>query len=244
MADIEEPDLSTLISKLLQNNDLKRKFEVYAEKLLRKRTKYDFARHVLPSDIISSVALKLLTGEITWSKETGTLTCFFYRRISTEIFNLAKKEKKFIPVPLEKSAIINDYSGEPEDEVSEPPQFIIYPIGENDEEDEKIDPLEFTEVAYEIFKDSPEEFLVLDGIYNTLQTREIALDLGISKDEVHNIKRRIKRVLKAWINRNKKQKNSTPALALINKNKPLEKPVYENKPGELTPDNNNNGELS
>src|ERR1035437_3683494 len=85
MADIEAPDLSTLISKLLQNNDLKRKFEVYAEKLLRKRTKYDFARHMLPSDIISSVALKLLTGEITWSKETGTLTCFFYRRIRKEI---------------------------------------------------------------------------------------------------------------------------------------------------------------
>lgn len=243
MADIKVPDLSTLISNLLQDSDLKRKFEVYAEKLLRKKTKYDFARHMLPSDFISSVALKLLTGEITWNKETGSLTCFFYRRISTEIFNLTKKEKKFIPVLLEKSKTINDYSGEPEDEVSEPPQFIINPIGENDAEEEEIDPLEFTEVAYEIFKDSPEEFLVLDGIYKNLQTREIAIDLGISKDEVHNIKRRIIRVLKAWVKRNKNQKTCTPALALMNKNTPLEKSLYKNIPGELTLENNNNGEL-
>ena len=238
MADIKVPDLSTLISNLLQDSDLKRKFEVYAEKLLRKKTKYDFARHMLPSDFISSVALKLLTGEITWNKETGSLTCFFYRRISTEIFNLTKKEKKFIPVPLEKSKTINDYSGEPEDEVSEPPQFIINPIGENDVEEEEIDPLEFTEVAYEIFKDSPEEFLVLDGIYNNLQTREIALDLGVSKDEVHNIKRRIIRVLKAWVKRNKNQKEpqrfSEPQPQSFSQPQRFSKnPLYKNK-GELS----------
>jgi len=206
---------------------------------------------MLPSDFISSIALKLLTGEITWNKETGSLTCFFYRRISTEIFNLTKKEKKFIPAPLEKSKTINDYSGEPEDEVSEPPQFIINPIGENDAEEEEIDPLEFTEVAYEIFKDSPEEFLVLDGIYNNLQTREIAIDLGISKDEVHNIKRRIKRVLKAWVLRNKKEKTDKPCLGPCGKTRRISEPqrfsknpLIKNKPGELNPDNNNNGELS
>ena len=86
---------------------------------------------------------------------------------------------------------INDYEGDVEDDISLPEQFIIYPFEENEVEEE-LDPLEITNVAFEIFKDSPEEYLVLEGIYNGLQTQQISLDLGLSKDEVHNIKRRIK----------------------------------------------------
>ena len=194
-------------------------------------------------EIRDSLLPKLLSGEINWYPKSSSLTSFFYGRISTEIFNLTKKERKFIPVPLNKSETINDYSGEPEEDLTELPGAIIYPFEENEEENEKYNPEEIRKVAYEIFKDSPEEFLVLDNIYKGLHTREIALDLGISKDDVHNIKRRINRVLKSWVRRNKERKNNPYKLDSTIKNKPLTDSLFENKPGQSAPDNNNNGEL-
>jgi hypothetical protein len=243
MPDNNGSDLGALLSSLLQNKNLKRKFEVYADRLLNKRTKYEFARHITPSDIISSITLKLLTGTIKWNNKTCTLPCFFYRRIMTEIFNLTKREKKFIPVPLEKSESVSDYEGEIEDDVSLPPEFIIDPFEENEKEEE-IDPVEFKKIAYEIFQDSLEEYCVLDEMFKGHQTKQIAVNLGTSEIKVYNIKKRITRVLKAWVLRNKKGKDKTPKLALIINNNPVEKPVYESKPGKSTPENNNNGELS
>jgi hypothetical protein len=243
MPDNNGSDLGALLSSLLQNKNLIRKFEVHADKLLRKSTKSKFAQHLLPSDFISSIILKLLTGEINWNSEKCSLSTFFFGRIGTEILNLTKKEKKFIPVPLEDSESFSDYEGDIDDDVSLPPQFIIDPFEENNNEEE-IDPDEFKKIAYEIFSDSDEEFCVLDEMFKGHKSSLIALNLGLTESQVHNIKRRIIRILKAWVLRNKKGKDNTPKLALIINNNPVEKPVYESKPGKSTPENNNNGELS
>jgi hypothetical protein len=243
MPDNNRSDLAVLLSGLLENKNLKRKFEVYAEKLLYKRTKNAYARHLAPSDIISSIILKLLAGDITWNNNTCELPCFFYRRIRTEIFNLTKREKKFIPIPVEKSESVSDYEGEVDDDISIPPQFIIYPFEDNNDEEE-IDPVEFKKIAYEIFKDSAEEYLVLDEMFNDNQPKQIAMNLGISENDVHNIKKRISRVLTAWVLRNKTGKVPAADLTLSNKTKRLINPFIKNKPGIITPDNNNNGELS
>jgi hypothetical protein len=236
-------NLNVHLSGLFENKNLKRKLEVYADRLLNKSTGYSFARHFRSSDFISVITLKLLSGEINWDPKTSSLVSFFYSRIKTEIFNLTKKEMKFIPVSLDKSEIINDYSGEPEEDESELPGNIIYPFEENDDNKLEYNPEEIRKVAYEIFKDSTEEFLVLDDIYKGLHTREIAIDLGISKDDVHNIKRRINRVLKAWVKRDKERKDTPYKLDFTLNDKPLSDWPFENKPGEEAPDNNNNGEV-
>lgn len=243
MPDNNGSDLGALLSSLLQNKNLKRKFEVYADRLLNKRTKYEFARHITPSDIISSITLKLLTGTITWNNETCTLPCFFYRRIMTEIFNLTKREKKFIPVPLDKSESVSDYEGEIDDDVSLPPQFIIDPFEENNNEEE-IDPVEFKKIAYKIFSDSDEEYCVLDEMFKGHQTKQIAINLGISEIDVYNIKKRITRVLKAWFKRNSKPQRFSEPRRFSEPPRFSKNPLDKNKPGKSTPENNNNGELS
>ena len=159
MPDNNRSDLAVLLSGLLENKNLKRKFLNYAGRLLFRNTKNLFARHVLPEDIISSVSLKLLAGEISWNPENLSLASFFCTRIRTEVTNLCKKEKKFISAPVYNSESFSDYEGEFNDDVSMPPEFIINPFGEN-EIKEELDPLEITNVAFEIFHDSPEEYLV------------------------------------------------------------------------------------
>lgn len=220
-------DLSALISNLLQDKNLNRKLEAFTDRLLRKRTKYKFARHLCPSDLISSLTLKLLDGDINWDPEISSLDSFYYIRIRTEIFNLIKKEKKFLPVPLDNSEKESDYDEEVDDEITLPEEYIFYPFEEVIGNGE-YDPLVFTKIAFELLQDSPEEYLVLDAIYNGLQTKDIVLDLGLTKDEVHNIKRRIKRTMHTWIKRNKKKDTDLYRQLLIN------------QPLQLT---NNNGEL-
>jgi len=219
MPDNNRSDLSALISSLLQDKNLKRKLEAFTDRLLRKRTKYKFARHLCPSDLISSITLKLLEGDIHWDPEISSLDSFYYIRIRTEIFNLIKKEKKFLPVPLDnlekESDNDDEVEDEVEDEISLPEQFITNPFEEIYDEEE-YDPLVFTKISFELLQDSPEEYLVLDAIYNGLQTKDISLDLGLTKDEVHNIKRRIKRIMWAWIKRNKKKNTVQYRQLLIN----------------------------
>ena len=103
MPDNNRSELGTLLSGLLQNENLKRKLEAYADRVIRKRTKNEFARHLTPSDYISSVSLKLLNGDIRWDSNECTLASFFFNRVRTEVFNHTRKEKKFIPVPFNKS---------------------------------------------------------------------------------------------------------------------------------------------
>jgi RNA polymerase sigma factor (sigma-70 family) len=219
MPDNHRSDLGILISGLLQNKDLIKELEASTDHLLRKRTHYKFARHLKPSDLISSITLKLLDGVINWDPEVCTLDSFYYIRIRTEISNLIKKEKKFLPGPLENSEKESDYDGEVEENISSPEEFIIYPFEEIQDEEE-YDPLVFTKIAYEILQDSPEEYLVFDSIYKGLQTKDISRDLGLTKDEVHNIKRRIKRIMRTWIKRNKKK--DTPQYRQLLINQPLQ----------------------
>ena len=217
MAKTNRSDLNVLLAGLHSNKDLIRKFEVYAERLLYKRTKNEFALHVCPSDFVSSVTLKLLNGTINWDEEQCSLSCFYFRRIRTDVINLTRRESKFIPTPLEKSSVINDYTGECDDNLFEPPELIINPFEEN-ENNEQFDPVEFREAALEIFNDSDEAYCVLDEMLKGLKPKEIARSLGLTENKVYYLKRHIKRILKEKFN-----------------------PI--NKPGESTPDNNNNGEL-
>lgn len=217
MAKTIRSDLNLLLAGLHSNKDLIRKFEVYAEHLLYNRTKNKFAQYVCPSDFVSSVTLKLLYGIIHWDEDQCSLSCFYFRRIRTDVINLTRKESKFVPAPLETSEIINDYTGEPGDNLSEHPEFIITPFEENDDK-VQFDPLVFQEAAYEIFKDSDESYCVLDEMLKGLKPKEIARSLGLTENKVYYLKRHIKRILKEKFN-----------------------PV--NNPGELPPDNNNNGEL-
>ena len=238
-------DLGALLSSLLQNKNLKRKLENYAALLLYKRTKNGFARHVLPSDIISTISLKLLNGNIVWDKDKCSLICFFNSRLRSEVANLFKKEMKFIPVPLEDSETFSDYEGDIDDDVSLPPQFIIDPFEENNNEEE-IDPVEFKKIAFEIFKDSDDEFCVLDEMFKGHKSNLIALNLGLTERQVHNIKRRVIRILEACVKRNSKpQRFSEPQPRRFSEPLRFSKnPLDKNKPGKSTPDNNNNGELS
>ena len=255
MPENNRSDLRALLSDLLSNKKLTRKYESYAGKLLFKRSEYAFARHILPSDIVSSIILKLLTGDITWNIEKSSFDSFFYSKIRTEIFNLIKKEKKFIPVQFDRSETFSDYEGEIEDDIPLPLQLIIDPFNDDNDEN-KIDILQFRNIAFEIFQDSPDEYLVLDAVCSGHQTKQITLDLGLSKDEVHNIKRRIIRVLKSWAKRNIKpqrfpdpprfsqphpQRFSDPNT--FGKNHSDPHTFSQNQPGKTTLDNNNNGEL-
>ena len=139
---------------------------------------------------------------------------------------------KFLPVQFDQSVIISDYEGEIDEDQPIPPQFIICPF-EDRKLDNEIDLAEFEKIAYDIFKDSPEEFCVLDEIFKGHKSNIIRSNLGLSENEVHNIKKRIIRGIRKWAFKNKKLKFVNPLVLLINKN----------KPGKPTPENNNNGEL-
>jgi hypothetical protein len=242
MPDNNGSALGNLLSDLLGNKALNKKLLNYAGKLLFRKTKVEFARYALPSDIISSIALKLLTGEIIWDSDNSSFTSFYFKRIRSEIANLHKKEKKFIPFPLESSKRRTDYEGEIDEESSLPAQFIIYLFEENNNK-ELMDPVEFKKIAFGIFSNSTEEYLVLDEMFKGNPNRQIAKSLGISEDEVHNIKKRISRILTTWVIRNKTGKVPKNDRSLSKKTKSLINPFIKRKPGKSNRGINNNGEI-
>jgi len=189
-------DLGSLLSGIIDNPKLKRKLVQYADRLLFKRTKFIFARHLTPEDILSNITFKFLTGEIIWNQNKSTLIDFLFLRIRSEVANLVKKEKKFIPVPLEALERIEEDIDGNETVLPVPKEIIINPF-EDELNEEQLDPLKFKKIAYELFQDSTEEFCVLDEMYKGLQPRHIASKLGISENDVYNIKKRIVRVLKS-----------------------------------------------
>jgi DNA-binding CsgD family transcriptional regulator len=187
--------LGSLLSGILDNPKLKKKLVQYADKLLFIKTKKIFARHLTPEDILFNVTCKFLIGDIIWNQGKSSLLDFLFLRIRSEVSNLVKKEKKFLPVPLEKLEDIEEDLDGNEIELPVPEELIINPF-EDELEEAKVDPMKFKKLAYELFKDSPEEFCVLDEMYKGHQPRHIASTLGITENEVYNIKKRIVRVLK------------------------------------------------
>lgn len=192
----KSPDLGSLLSGIIDDPKLKKKLVKYADKLLFKRTKFKFARHLTPEDLLFNVTFKFLTGEIIWNQKKSTLIDFLFLRIRSEVANLVKKEMKFIPVSLEGLERIEEDIDGNEKELPVPKELIINPF-EDELNEEKLDPLNFKELAYEFFKDSPEEFCVIDEMYKGLPPRHIASALGITENDVYNIKKRIVRVLKS-----------------------------------------------
>ena len=196
-------DLGSLLSGIIDNPKLKRKLVQYADRLLFKRTKFIFARHLTPEDILFNITFKFLTGEIIWNQNKSTLIDFLFLRIRSEVANLVKKEKKFIPVSLEGLERIEEDIDGNETVLPVPKELIINPF-DDDLDEEKLDPLNFQKLTYELFQDSTEEFCVIDEMYKGHQPRHIASALGITENEVYNIKKRILRVLKEEVNKSSK----------------------------------------
>ena len=201
-------DLGSLLSGIIDNPKLKKKLVNYANKLLFKRTRYIFARHLTPEDILFNVTLKFLSGEIIWNQKKSTLIDFLFQRIRSEVANLVKKEQKFIPVPLEELERIEEDIDGNETVLPVPREFIINPF-EDELNEDIIDPLEFKKHADKIFKDSPEEFCVFDEMFKGHQPRHIASKLGITENDVYNIKKRVVRVLKSNPQTHTKNKKQT-----------------------------------
>ena len=190
-------DLGSLLSEIINNPKLKKKLVNYANKLLFKRTKFIFARHLTPEDILFNVSFKFLSREIIWNRNKSTLIDFLFLRIRSEVANLVKKEMKFIPVPLEGLERIEEDIDGNEIELPVPKELIINPF-EDELNEEIVDTLNFKKLLYGLFQDSPEEFCVIDEMYKGLQPRHIAAELGITENDVYNIKKRIIRVLKSF----------------------------------------------
>lgn len=197
--------LSVMLSDLYRNKKQIKKFEEFISLNLYNRTRYEFAKHLTPSDILSNVIQKILTGKIIWNVEKISLVSLIYYRIRSEIFNLVRKERKMIPDSLDKYDLLEDGDDEYDCEVPVAKELIIYPFDEVPEE-ERFDSVEFRLKVYKILKNSPEEFCVFDDMCKGLKSRQIAAHLGISLADVHNIKRRIMRVLKSWLLQNKNKK--------------------------------------
>jgi DNA-directed RNA polymerase specialized sigma subunit len=149
--------------------------------------------------------LKLLAGDIIWHKEKSTLNSFIYFRIRSEIFNLVKKEKKCIPVSLNIFDPLDEDYEEQGNGIPLSAELIVDPF-KDELGDDEISPEDFKNIVFGIFQDSLEEYCVLDEIYNRRSPRQIAAILGIPENDVYNINRRILRVIKDWLARNKNRK--------------------------------------
>jgi hypothetical protein len=188
--------LGSLLSGILDDHKLKKRLVNFANKLLFKRTKIVFARHLTAEDILSNVIFKLLTGEIIWIQEKSTLIDFLFLRIRSEVSNLVKKEKIFIPVPLQKlDCTEEDFDGN-ETVLPLPKELIINPF-EDELNNENLDPVKLKKFALKLFRNSTEEFCVIDEMYKGSKPRHIAAALGITENDVYNIKKRIIRLLKS-----------------------------------------------
>jgi RNA polymerase sigma factor (sigma-70 family) len=230
MAENNFPDLNALLDNLFKIRESVNKLEKYAARLLHKRTHYEFARHMQPSDIISDITLKLLSGEINWNPKKSSIIDFFYFRIRTEIFNLVKKERKFIPILLNPSETADDDSFKNDENILVDSRLIVYPF-EGEKEEKKIGIKDIQNITPDIFHKSAEEYCVADNMLKGFKNREIAADLGISPNEVHNIKKRVFRKIKSIKSR------------FTEKDKPSDNSFRNKKPGSSTPELINIGDL-
>jgi RNA polymerase sigma factor (sigma-70 family) len=202
----------------------------YASRLLHNRTKYQFARHMQGCDIVSDIKLKLISREFKWDNNKSTLICFFHDRIRAEIANLVKKEKRFIPIPLHQPDSIDDDGFDNDNNVLLDPRLTHNPFESKINED-NLDLEDIKNIASDIFKNSEEEYCVADNMLKGLKSREIAEDLGITSNNVHNIKRRVIRKLRSFKQR------------FTDTDKPSDNSIRNKKPGSSTPVLKNNGDL-
>ena len=198
--------LNVLLNELYKNKQLVKQITCWADKLLLGKNGHHYEWHVKGSDMLSSVVTKLIEGEIIFKKDKSEFPNFIYMRIRSEISNMFKKEKKVTRITYEVNEPENEDQENSDNEVPLIEDLIINPS--EIVLDKKIfDLIEYRSVAYEIFQDLPEEFLVFDGVCKGLKPRQIASDLGISAKIVHNTKKRIIRILKDWFLRNKRNRS-------------------------------------
>jgi DNA-directed RNA polymerase specialized sigma24 family protein len=223
MTDLENKDLYSDLEILLKDRRTIIKYEKYAGQILFKRTKGDFARQYTASDIVANILAKLVTGSYNWNRQYPFDT-FMYLRIKTEVFNIVKHERHFIPISVDVFLEnLDDNIDEEEsgvhltiaEELVQEPDF----INPDNDDDEELGLTELMEIAYQLFSDMPDEFCVVDEIFKNKRPREIAEELGISRQEVRNIAMRIKRALIIWGKKNKHKRLLRKLLRPVKKNK-------------------------
>ena len=101
MTDIEKKELYSDLEILLKDRRTIVKYEKFARQLLFKRTKGEFARQYTASDIVANILAKLCLGSYHWRRQF-LFDTFMYLRIRTEVSNIAKHERHFIPISIEK----------------------------------------------------------------------------------------------------------------------------------------------
>lgn len=204
MSDHKNNDLSLLLENFMKNKELITKYEKFAGKLLFSITKGEYARPFTSSDILSNIICKLLTNKYNWNSEKASFDAFMHARIKSEIINITKHERKFIPVPTE---ILEDDSNENDDddcktkmmdELVQEPDF-MFPDEDNDED---VGTAELEEIIYSLFREAPVDFCVADELFKNKSPKDIASALGISVNEVRSTVMRIRRKLITWCKRN------------------------------------------
>jgi len=206
MPDSINKDLRDRIELLLSDKKQMQSFRTQTTRILKEKTNGKFARPYLTDDIIQIVVEKISTGTYHFKGDYCSLNTFFWNRIRTVLGNIITHEKQFNPVKINEGD--SDFLDYDNDEIADdstkyltPEELITEPdFDKFEEEDNSIDPLEFTEIAFEIFKDSPEEFCVLDEMYKGYKPRQIAIHLGLSVTQIYNIRQRIKRALSTELN--------------------------------------------
>ena len=222
MTDLEKSELYSDLETLLKDRRTIVKYEKCARQILFKRTKNEFARQYTASDIVANIFSKLCIGSYHWNHKF-LFDTFMYLRIKTEVFNIVKHEIHYIPISLDKFLERLDEAADSEERdndlilekgLVQEPDF----INPDDDEEEELCMTELMDIAYVLFSNSPEEFCVLDEIFKNKKPREIAVELGISKQEVRNIALRIKRGLIIWGKKNNHRKLLKKILGPVKKN--------------------------
>jgi hypothetical protein len=201
------PKLRILLYELYHNETQQNKYIAFAESLLNNKTNKNFALPYTPEGVCSTVYLKLMAGKFVWNNEKYSLNTIIYFRIRSEVQNIVKKEKHFIPIPWDDYEVTcedfdDNIDAEFDEKFVESGKNKILPVNyfddpfENEYDDHCISFIKIEEDVFEALKDSDLEFKVAEKMFQYIKPKEIALSLGISTDQVHNIKRRIYRIVR------------------------------------------------
>jgi RNA polymerase sigma factor (sigma-70 family) len=218
----EKKDYNLLFANLLKNKKQLSKYEKFARKNLFRMTKDRFARFITSEDILQNIFTKLIDDKYHWNSEKYSFDKFMCSRILTELENLVKHEKNFIPVDI--NTFLSDQESVYNDDTEYDKQltredFIIEPdLTSTDKKEDEFDITDLMEAALDFFHDSEIEFFVLEEILKNKKPKEIAKSLGLTTREVRNATLRIRRKLIKWCQKKKHKELLKILLSPVKKN--------------------------
>lgn len=135
---------------------------------------------ITAQDIVGDILIKMVDGKRKWDPKKVNINAFMYNAIRSHVEGIAKKEKRNIP--------IDKYDEETETFKSElEKEHFISLESILDKQDLK----EKLEKVRECIKDDADCEIVFNCLLEGMKIPEIAADLGITKQEVKNVVRRI-----------------------------------------------------